>query len=378
MLHAAFTSALPVQAQTTQAKRAWLLRLSAATCPQTWHRCDVNAAGVLSTRPGAFCSRRVTTRPQPWPRMPLFKPAFCRTRFPGRSTVPFALLVMARTSKSSTRITSKRRARSVEVCSTQLVRRSAARAYSRARARFIRARRLEPRLPRDSRRCSRRSRRVSAGCKLGAARSSPVDRAAETVTPRSTPTTRPFPGAGIEGGMAANATCQRPANPITGHPVGRRYRDRAGPAEPHPAELRDLDRTPVAVQPAHIVWLHRHDPESLIDATLTPRRRAGRARVLLGRQPGDSRAPRSQRSDVVRPCLVEVTQRLLLDDDRTLGQPRKRGPGVGELAALQGEPRRRPSTRLPPRPLLDRQVPHEAGARTVPKQNHLLGGRGIQ
>jgi len=41
---------------------------------------------------------------------------------------------------------------------------------------------------------------------------------------------------------------------------------------------------------------------------------------------------------------------------------RERGPGVGELAALQGEPRRRPSTRLPPRPLLDRQVPHKAGA----------------
>jgi hypothetical protein len=168
------------------------------------------------------------------------------------------------------------------------------------------------------------------------------------------------------------------ANPITGHPVGCRHRDRAGPAEPHPAELRDLDCTPVAVQPPHIAWLHRHDPESLIDATLTPRRRAGRARVLLGRQPDDSRAPRSQRSDVVRPCLVEVTQRLLLDDDRTLGQPRERGPGVGELAALQGEPRRRPSTRLPPRPLLDRQVPHEAGARTVPKQDHLLGGHGIQ
>ena len=31
---------------------------------------------------------------------------------------------------------------------------------------------------------------------------------------------------------------------------------------------------------------------------------------------------------------MEVAQRLLLDDDRALSQPREHGPGVGELAAL--------------------------------------------
>ena len=40
---------------------------------------------------------------------------------------------------------------------------------------------------------------------------SPVDRAAETATPRSMPTTWPFPGAGTGSGMTAKATCQRPA-----------------------------------------------------------------------------------------------------------------------------------------------------------------------
>ena len=39
----------------------------------------------------------------------------------------------------------------------------------------------------------------------------PVDRAALTFTPRSIPTTRPLPGAGTGAGIAAKATCQRPA-----------------------------------------------------------------------------------------------------------------------------------------------------------------------
>jgi len=38
-----------------------------------------------------------------------------------------------------------------------------------------------------------------------------VDKAADTLTPRSIPTTRPLPGAGIGSGIVANTTCQRPA-----------------------------------------------------------------------------------------------------------------------------------------------------------------------
>src|SRR5664280_2110507 len=65
MLRAAFRSACAVWPQDRQTKRAWLSRDSAAVYPQAWHRCDVYAALTCSTRPGAFCSSRVTSTPQP-------------------------------------------------------------------------------------------------------------------------------------------------------------------------------------------------------------------------------------------------------------------------------------------------------------------------
>src|SRR5450759_3838216 len=104
MLRAAFRSACAVWPQDRQTKRAWLSRDSAAVYPQAWHRCDVYAALTFSTRPGAFCSSRVTSTPQPLARMARFSPAFCRTFVPGASTVPLAERVMLRTRRSSTRI----------------------------------------------------------------------------------------------------------------------------------------------------------------------------------------------------------------------------------------------------------------------------------
>jgi hypothetical protein len=38
---------------------------------------------------------------------------------------------------------------------------------------------------------------------------------------------------------------------------------------------------------------------------------------------------------------MEVSERLLLHDHAALAQPRERGAGLGELAALLGVPRRR-------------------------------------
>ena len=67
--------------------------------------------------------------------------AFCATLVPGQSRVPRAERVIARTSKSSTRIVSKRRATSVVVFSTQSRRRSVSWARNRAMASFVRARR---------------------------------------------------------------------------------------------------------------------------------------------------------------------------------------------------------------------------------------------
>src|SRR5690242_14717008 len=60
-------------------------------------------------------------------------------------------------------------------------------------------------------RSSRRSLRRCRPSNLGACSRSPVERAADTATPRSIPTTWPFLGAATGAGTAAKATCQRPA-----------------------------------------------------------------------------------------------------------------------------------------------------------------------
>src|SRR5664280_1534586 len=147
MLRAAFRSACAVWPQHRQTKRAWLSRDSAAVYPQAWHRCDVYAALTCSTRPGACCSSRVTSTPQPWSRMARFRPAFGRTfvpgASPGASMVPLAERVMWRTRRSSTRIRSRRRARSVDSFSTQSLRASARRV--KARLARLHARRADAR-----------------------------------------------------------------------------------------------------------------------------------------------------------------------------------------------------------------------------------------
>src|SRR5450759_3873648 len=197
MLRAAFRSACAVWPQDRQTKRAWLSRDSAAVYPQARHRCDVYAALTCSTRPGAFCSSRVTSTPQPLSRMARFRPAFGRTfvpgATPGASMVPLAERVMLRTRRSSTRIRSKRRARSVESLPTQSLRASARRACRRANLALTRRRRLLPRWARQSRRWVRRS--CASRESVSNRHSSPVDSAAATATPRSAPTTSPVPGA---------------------------------------------------------------------------------------------------------------------------------------------------------------------------------------
>ncbi|AFV14830.1 hypothetical protein OEM_p100500 (plasmid) [Mycobacterium intracellulare subsp. yongonense 05-1390] len=212
MLRAAFTSALHGPAsQASQAKTAWLLRFSGARCPHAEQRCDVYAAGTSSTLPEALCCRRAANRPQPLRLIPRLRPRFWATRCPGFSMVPRAEQVSARTSRASRRIVSKRCAMSVVVFSSQSLRRLLSRALRVAIARLVRARRLEPRRARASRRWSTFNRLVSPRLNPGACSSSPVDKAAETVTPRSIPTTEPLPGPRTGSGMWANATCQRPA-----------------------------------------------------------------------------------------------------------------------------------------------------------------------
>ena len=95
--------------------------------------------------------------------------AFLSNATPGFSTVPRALRVIARTSRASILIVSNRRARSVVAFSTQSLRRSTSRAFSFAIARFVRARRVEPRLARASRWCNTFNRFASPWVRLGGA-----------------------------------------------------------------------------------------------------------------------------------------------------------------------------------------------------------------
>ena len=211
MFLAAFTSALSAYPQAVHTNRAWLSRESAFTCPHAEHRWLVNAGLIFSTRPGAFSSSRRTSSPHPDRKIPRFSPALARTFRPGLSRVPFADRIMFLILRSSTRMTSNRRAMLVLVFSAQSLRRSVSRARSRAMASRTRPRRLDPRLARASLRCRRRSLARSGPVRPGAYSRSPVDRAVLTTMPRSIPTTCPLPGAGTGAGIAAKATCQRPA-----------------------------------------------------------------------------------------------------------------------------------------------------------------------
>src|ERR1035437_5646607 len=211
MFLAAFTSAFALCPQETHTKVAWLLRLWDAMCLQGLQVCDVYAALTSSTRPYAFCSSRATSRPQPDLRMPRLSPAFCATFLPGFCTVPRAERAMPLTLRFSTRITSNLRARSVLVFWAQSLRRSPSLAFNRPTRVLTFLLRVDPRRARASLRCSRRSGPASFRLSPPGLVISPVDSATATVTPRSTPTTPPVPGAGTGSGITANAICQRPA-----------------------------------------------------------------------------------------------------------------------------------------------------------------------
>src|SRR5271169_3834749 len=364
MLMAAFTSAWQVKPQAVHRKTAWLSRESRSTCPHAEHRWLVNAGPTFSTRPGALsCSRR-TSSPQPEPRMPRFSPALARTLRPGFSRVPFADRVILPICRSSTRITSNRRAMSVLVFSAQSLRRSVSRALSRAIAYLTRPRRFDPRFARASVRCSRCSLVRSRAVRVGQCSISPVDKAADTATPRVDAHGLAVTGCGNRLGDHCEGDVP-PARGVTGHPVGLRARwYRAGPAEPDPPGFGHPDLADVAGHAAHVPLppAPPDDAESLVPPGLAPRRPPGRVGRVekRGHRPG------------------EVPQRLLLYHLGACGQPRMPGARLGELSALLQVAWSVPAARAPVRVLLDGQVPYVPGMRAVVPQHRLLGGRGEQ
>src|SRR5690606_8374153 len=127
--------------------------------------------------------------------------------------------------------------------------------------------------------------------------------------------------------------------PVTGDPVGLHpLGDGTGPAEPHPAHLRDPHLPHVPRQTAHITHFDRDDPEPLTPPAFAP------GRTTVGS------------AEEIAYGLREVLQRLLLDDDRPRPQPRECRPRLGQLPALLGEPRRTLASRLPMRVLLNREI----------------------
>ena len=167
---------------------------------------------------------------------------------PGSPACPSRTVVMLPIRRTSTRIRSNRRARSVETFSAQSLRRSVSRARSRAIACLTRPRRFEPRFAPASVRCSRRSLVRSRPVRPRPCSISPVDRAAETAT-RSMPTASPMPGAGTGAGITAKATCRLPAqyrHPIEFLLPAPRGTSGTGPSRPWAPRLGRHGRTPAA------------------------------------------------------------------------------------------------------------------------------------
>jgi hypothetical protein len=123
-----------------------------------------------------------------------------------------------------------------------------------------------------------------------------------------------------------------------------------GPPEPYPACLRDAHKADAPVQTAHIAGLYPNDPESFVPPRFPPRRPSARPVEEAGHR------------------LREVSQRLLLNHKRACAEPWMLRPSPGELPRLLQVARRTPSARSPVRMLLNRQVPHIPGVRTVGKQ----------
>src|SRR5262249_12697254 len=96
------------------------------------------------------------------------------------------------------------------------------------------------------------------------------------------------------------------------------------------------------------------DAESFVPAGFPPRRASVRA------------------TKEVAHGLPEVTKRLLLDCGAPRGEPRVIGAGCRELSALLHAGRHWPTTRTPPRVLLDRQIPDVPGVGAVLPQDGFL------
>src|ERR1035437_4469568 len=353
MFLAAFTSAFALCPQETHTKVAWLLRLWDAMCLQGLQVCDVYAALTSSTRPYAFCSNRVTSRPQPDLRMPRLRRAFCATFLPGFCTVPRAERVMPLTLRFSTRMTSNLRARSVLVFSAQSLRRSPSLAFNRPSRvlTFLAAVRHAP----GAGESALQPQEPAGFLQAQPARTGHLTRGQRHRDSDTPVHADDAAGAGRGHRVGDHSERDMPtARPVAGDAVRLPASEGAAAFELHPADLRHQHAAACPVVLPDPQRLRADNPQALMLAGFTPRR------ALVG--PGKE----------VPPPLVEATQRLLLDRLRPGSKPRLRSPGRGQLCGLGVEPRRGPFPPCPHQGLLQAEVPHVSGVAALLQQEHFL------
>jgi len=169
------------------------------------------------------------------------------------------------------------------------------------------------------------------------------------------------------------------ASVISRHAVRPGVGDWARPAEPDPAELGDQHLAPAAIEAACAAPRScGDDPEAFMHIALTPGRRGRRRGPRIWRTLGGSAAPLAHCRIPACPCGVEVPKSLLLHNYAAIRQPRKCGASFGELPALPGESWCWVATRLPPQPLLHRQIPYKADVGAVLQERRLLSGCRVQ
>ena len=160
--------------------------------------------------------------------------------------------------------------------------------------------------------------------------------------------------------------CERympPARSVTGDPIRlHSCRDLPGPAESHPACLRDPDLANVTGDPAYIPLPAppTHDAESLVPGGLPPHRPTVRA------------------GEEASHCPREIPQCLLLHHLAALPQPQVLRTGGGELPTLLQVAGRALPALSPVLGLLDRQVPHVPGMLAMSEQDSFLFRRRCQ
>ena len=253
------------------------------------------------------------------------------------------------------RIRSKRRAMSVLVFSTQSLRRSASRAFSFAIAELRASSTVGATLRAGQAPLQHAAAWPRPACRPGACSSSPVDSAAETSTPRSTPTTCRYRAR--DRGRDLSERDMPAAGTIAGDPV-RLHSGKDRPDRNRTQPTFGTHTRPNRRFNAHVAIFHRDLPEPLMHTGFAPPRAAvGSGKKVahrLGEIPqclllhrlGTRRQPRAQRGPRQLSALIVVARRTAAA--RQSAAARRQIPHIPRMATMLGQHRRLLSRRNEP------------------------------